>query len=150
MTVTALYKTEPLETRVAQLERDTAHMRADIADITIDLRQMRGKLTEPHTEVNGEFRVIRAAISDLGSKTQEEFNAIRKEMQDECKALRTEIHENSAALRTAMHDGFSAVRADVAELRRKINQHSWVFAAWVVTLFATMLRLMARGVGWMH
>lgn len=111
---------------------------------------MRGELTDLRTEVSGELRVIRAAISDLGAKTQEEFKVVREEMQDQFKAPRTEIHENSEAPRTEMHDGFSDVRADVAELRREINQWGWAFAALVVTLFATMVGLMARGFGWIH
>lgn len=110
MAATAWDMTEPLDTRVTRLESDVAHIRSDVADIKIDLRQMRGE------------------ISNLASKTQDGFTAIR-----------AEIQASSAA-----------GRADLAALRREINRRGWAFATLMISLCVAMLGVMARGFGWLH
>ncbi len=61
MAVTALDMPDTLESRVARLESDVSFIRSAIADIKIDLRQMRNE------------------ISSLDLRTQEEFKAVRKQ-----------------------------------------------------------------------
>ena len=142
--------TETLDTRVARLESDVAHIHSVVSDIKIDLRQLRTEFSalrdttetgfktasvELHQEVKG----VRAEIASANARTAEEFKAVRGEMQQEFKAVRAE-----------MQLGFAAGRSDLADLRREIHRRDWAFASLVVTLFVALLGMMAHGLGWLR
>ena len=85
---------------------------------------------------------IRSDISDIKIDLRQmrgEISGLHTEMQTEFKAVRTEMREES-----------QAAREGLADLRREIHRGAWAFAALTVTLFVTMLSVMARGFGWIH
>ena len=164
--------TETLDTRVARLESDVAHIHSVVSDIKIDLRQLRTEFSalrdttetgfktasvELHQEVKG----VRAEIASANARTAEEFKAVRGEMQQEFKAVRGEMQQEFKAVRAEMQQEFKAVRAemqlgfaagrsDLADLRREIHRRDWAFASLVVTLFVALLGMMAHGLGWLR
>ena len=113
--------TETLDTRVARLESDVAHIHSVVSDIKIDLRQ------------------LRTEFSALRDTTEAGFKTASAEMQQEFKAVRGE-----------MQLGFAAGRTDLADLRREIHRRDWAFASVVITLFVALLGAMAQGFGWLH
>ena len=153
--------TETLDTRVARLESDVAHIHSVVSDIKIDLRQLRTEFSalrdttetgfktasvELHQEVKG----VRAEIASANARTAEEFKAVRGEMQQEFKAVRAEMQQEFKAVRAEMQLGFAAGRSDLADLRREIHRRDWAFASLVVTLFVALLGMMAHGLGWLR
>ena len=103
MAATVLDMIEPLEARVARLESDVAHIRSDVADIKIDLRHMRGE------------------ISNLSTRTQDGFTAVRAETQD-----------------------------GLAELRLELNKRDRIFLGSAFMLLAALGVLLAHAFGWVH
>ena len=164
--------TETLDTRVARLESDVAHIHSVVSDIKIDLRQLRTEFSAlrdttetgfktASVELHQEIKGVRAEIASANARTAEEFKAVRGEMQQEFKAVRGEMQQEFKAVRAEMQQEFKAVRAemqlgfaagrsDLADLRREIHRRDWAFASLVVTLFVALLGMMAHGLGWLR
>ena len=153
--------TETLDTRVARLESDVAHIHSVVSDIKIDLRQLRTEFSAlrdttetgfktASVELHQEIKGVRAEIASANARTAEEFKAVRGEMQQEFKAVRGEMQQEFKAVRAEMQLGFAAGRSDLADLRREIHRRDWAFASLVVTLFVALLGMMAHGLGWLR
>ncbi len=156
-----LNMTETLDTRVARLESDVAHIHSVVSDIKIDLRQLRTEFSAlrdttetgfktASVELHQEIKGVRAEIASANARTAEEFKAVRGEMQQEFKAVRGEMQQEFKAVRAEMQLGFAAGRSDLADLRREIHRRDWAFASLVVTLFVALLGMMAHGLGWLR
>ena len=153
--------TDTLDTRVARLESDVAHIHSVVSDIKLDLRQLRTEFSAlrdttetgfktASAEMQQEFKAVRAEIATSNARTAEEFKAVRAEMQQEFKSVRAEMQQEFKAVRSDMQLGFAAGRTDLADLRREIHRRDWAFASVVITLFVALLGAMAQGFGWLH
>ncbi len=164
--------TDTLDTRVARLESDVAHIHSVVSDIKLDLRQLRTEFSAlrdttetgfktASAEMQQEFKAVRAEIATSNARTAEEFKAVRAEMQQEFKSVRAEMQQEFKAVRSEMQQefkavrsdmqlGFAAGRTDLADLRREIHRRDWAFASVVITLFVALLGAMAQGFGWLH
>ncbi len=153
--------TDTLDTRVARLESDVAHIHSVVSDIKIDLRQLRTEFSAlrdttetgfktASAEMQQEFKAVRAEIATSNARTAEEFKAVRAEMQQEFKSVRSEMQQEFKSVRSDMQLGFAAGRTDLADLRREIHRRDWAFASVVITLFVALLGAMAQGFGWLH
>jgi DNA anti-recombination protein RmuC len=167
--------TETLDTRVARLESDVAHIHTVVSDIKIDLRQLRTEFSvlrnttetgfkAASAELHQELKAVRAEIAGSNARSAEEFKAVRAEIAnsnarsaEEFKAVRAEIANSNArtaeefkAVRAEMQVGFAAGRTDLADLRREIHRRDWAFVSIAITLFVALLGVMAQGFGWLH
>ena len=118
--------TETLDTRVARLESDVAHIHSVVSDIKIDLRQLRTEFSAlrdttetgfktASVELHQEIKGVRAEIASANARTAEEFKAVRGEMQQEFKAVRGEMQQEFKAVRGEMQQEFKAVRAEMQQ-----------------------------------
>ncbi len=149
--------TETLDTRVARLESDVAHIHTVVSDIKIDLRQLRTEFSvlrnttetgfkAASAELHQELKAVRAEIAGSNARSAEEFKAVRAEIANS----NARTAEEFKAVRAEMQVGFAAGRTDLADLRREIHRRDWAFVSIAITLFVALLGVMAQGFGWLH
>jgi uncharacterized protein YPO0396 len=99
-----------LEPRVAKIEAAVAYISSRVANMEIDLRDMRKSMDQKFDTTNGELRGIRAEMST-------EFKAMRGEMSTEFKAMRGEMSAEFKAMRGEANEESTDVRDRLSSLR---------------------------------
>ncbi len=86
---------------------------------------------------------MRGEISNLSTRTQDGFTAVRAEMQDGLATIRAETQDGFAAVRAETQDG-------LAELRLELNKRDRIFLGSAFMLLAALGVLLAHAFGWVH
>ncbi|HEX8755944.1 MAG TPA: hypothetical protein VF745_06375 [Steroidobacteraceae bacterium] len=96
-----------LEPRIAKIESDVGYISSRVANIEIDLRDMRKSMDQRFDATFGEFKQIRAEINT-------EFKSVRAEMAAESKSVRADMAAEFKSVRADMAAEFNSFRADMA------------------------------------
>ena len=103
-----------LEPRIAKIESDVGYISSRVANIEVDLRDMRKSMDQRFDATAGEFKQIRAEMNT-------EFKSVRTEMVAEFKSVRTEMAAEFKSVRTEMAAGFGDVHAESKKESRAIR-----------------------------
>ena len=95
-----------LEPRVAKIEADVAYISSRVANVEIDLRDLRKSMDARFDATSAELRTIRADMSSefksIRADMSSEFKALREDMTGEFRTIRTEMKEDSKDNRTRL------------------------------------------------
>jgi outer membrane murein-binding lipoprotein Lpp len=100
-----------LDLRVAKIESDVTHVRSSVANIEIDLRDMRKSIDHRFEATNGEFKAVRAEMSTGFQAVHAGIEGIRAEM----RAMRGDF---SAGLQNARAEA----TAESTEIRGRLDR----------------------------
>jgi hypothetical protein len=111
-----------LDLRVTKIESDLAHVSSSVANIEIDLRDMRKSMDQRFEAANGEFKAVRAEMSV-------EFRAVRTKMSTEFKAVRAEMSAGFESVRAEMAAGRAEISAEFNAVREEMKADRAVMSA---------------------
>ena len=95
-----------LESRVAKVESDVAHIASTVAVVQIDLRELR-------REVSDGFKTLEAKLDGKEARLDDKIEALRKGTDDGFKILEARLDGKIEALRKETGEGFKEARKNL-------------------------------------
>ena len=93
---------EPMESRIARIEADVAHINSTLVTVQADVRELRTDLRNGLAAANEAIAEVKRSVTALGAKFEGQVTALDAKCEGQFTALRAEIRATASALESKL------------------------------------------------